>query len=78
MNEQDFFFYLIFNFYFKQKIVHIKFVNSNCCLKIKSYSPLVKSAYQKIIFLISQPKHVVGTQKNRLNETVLSSTQKIC
>ena len=48
---------------------------------------LVKSAYQKTIFLISQPKHmlwvlkrtisyVVGTQKNRLNETVLISTQK--
>ena len=31
---------------------------------------LVKSEYQKINFLISQPKHVVGTQKNRLNETV--------
>ena len=49
-------------------------------------SPLVMSAYQKIIFLISQPKHmlwvlkrdyVVGTQKNRLNETVLLSTQNI-
>ena len=32
--------------------------------------PLVKSAYQKNNFLISQPKHyVVGTQKNHLNET---------
>ena len=40
--------------------------------------PLVKSVYQKISFLISQPKHVVGTQKNRLNETVLLSTQNIC
>ena len=37
----------------------------------------VKSAEQKIIFLISQPKHVVGTQKNRLNETVLLSTRNI-
>ena len=26
----------------------------------------------------SQPKHVVGTQKNRLNEMVLLSTQNIC
>ena len=26
-------------------------------------------------FLVSQPKHVVGTQKNRLNEMVLLSTQ---
>ena len=32
------------------------------------------SVYLKIIFLISQPKHVVGTQKNRLNEMVLLST----
>ena len=37
-----------------------------------------KSAYQKNSFLISQPKHVVGTQKNRLNETVLLSTKNIC
>ena len=27
---------------------------------------------------ISQPKHVVGAQKNRLTETVLLSTQNIC
>ena len=40
---------------------------------------LVKSAYQKKYFLISQSKtYVMGTQKNRLNETVLSSTQNIC
>ena len=32
--------------------------------------------YWKTIFFISHPKHVVGTQKNRLNETVLLSTQK--
>ena len=35
----------------------------------------IESVYLKIIFLISEPKHVVGTQKNRLNETVLLSTQ---
>ena len=40
------------------------------------YRPLVKSAYQKIIFLIYKTKiYVVGTQKNCLNETVLLSTQ---
>ena len=42
---------------------------------------LVKSAYQKIIFLIIQPNiiyYVVGTQQNRLNETVLLRTQNIC
>ena len=31
-----------------------------------------KNVYLKNVFLISEPKHyVVGTQKNRLNETVL-------
>ena len=29
----------------------------------------------KFNFLIAQPKHVMGTQKNCLNETVLLSTQ---
>ena len=29
-------------------------------------------------FLISQPKHVVGTQKNRLNEMALLSILNIC
>ena len=29
-------------------------------------------------FLISQPKHVVGTQKDRLYETVILSTNKTC
>ena len=37
---------------------------------------LVMSAYKEINCLISQPKHyVVGTQKNRRNETVLISTK---
>ena len=40
--------------------------------------PPDKSAYWKIIFFISHPKHVVGTQKNRLNETVLLSIQNTC
>ena len=40
--------------------------------------PPDKRAYWKIIFFISHPKHVVGTQKNRLNETVLLSTQNTC
>ena len=39
---------------------------------------LVMSAYKEINCLISQPKHyVVGTQKNRRNETVLFSTKII-
>ena len=48
------------------------------CLSIR---PSAKSVYPKNNFLISQPKHmlyVVGTQKNRLNETVLLSTTNIC
>ena len=40
------------------------------------FRPPDKSAYCNIIFLIFKPKtNVVGTQKNRLNETVLLSTQ---
>ena len=42
-------------------------------------SPLVKSAYQIIIFFYFSTKtYVVGTQKNRLNEAVLLSNQNIC
>ena len=46
--------------------------------KEKRYSPLVKSAYQKKNSYFSTKTYVVGTQKNRLNETVLLSTQNIC
>ena len=38
-----------------------------------------KSAYWKTVFFISHQKtYVLGTQKNRLNETVLFSTQNTC
>ena len=40
------------------------------------FRPLVKSAYQKINFLFY--KYVMDSQKKRLNETVLLSTQNIC
>ena len=46
-------------------------------LKSGPIRPLVKSMYQKINFLIFQPKHVVGTQKSSLIETVLLSTQYV-
>ena len=36
---------------------------------------LVMSVYQLANSLISQPKHVVGTHKNRRNETVLLNTK---
>ena len=46
-----------------------------------SISGLYKRVRNYKIFLISQPKcyyYVVGTQKNRPNETVLLSTQNKC
>ena len=43
------------------------------------YRPLVKRAYPKKIFsYFSTKTYVVGTQKNRLNETILLSTHNIC
>ena len=43
-----------------------------------AFQAFSKERIQKNNFLISQPKHFVGAQKNRLNETVLLSTQNIC
>ena len=41
--------------------------------------PLYKSVYWKYYFLyFSYKSYVVGTQKNRLNEMVLLSTQNTC
>ena len=47
---------------------------------IHAYTPdFIKSAYQKKKnSYFSTKTYVVGTQKNRLNETVLLSTQNIC
>ena len=42
------------------------------------YMPPDKSGYWKIIFYFSTKTYVVGTQKNRLNETVLLNTQNTC
>ena len=42
-------------------------------VSVKSFRPPDKSVYLKIIFLISQPKHMFWV----LNETVLLSTQNI-
>ena len=49
----------------------------NCQSKPRPLDKL-KSMQLKISFLISPPTYVVGSQKNRLNETVLSSIQNIC
>ena len=40
--------------------------------------PLVKNSYPIFFSYFSTKTYVVGTQKNRLNETVLLSTQNIC
>ena len=53
------------------------------CLKTEKQNKTIvrppdKNTYLKINFLIFQPKHVVGTQKNRLNEMVLLSSHNTC
>ena len=50
----------------------------SCIEAILDSRPLDKSVLLKINFLIFQPKHVVGSQKNRLIETVLLSTHNKC
>ena len=47
-------------------------------LTYSCFRPQDKSVYQKIIFLISHQTYVLGTQKKRLDEMVLLSTQNIC
>ena len=49
-------------------------------ISTKISRPLVEERIPKKYFshMISQPKHVLGPQKNRLNESVLLSTQNIC
>ena len=48
------------------------------CYAFGKYMPPDKSVYWKINFLISPKIYAVGTQKNRLIETVLLSTQNTC
>ena len=45
---------------------------------IHEKSTLQAYAYPKNIFLISQPKHVVGIQKNHPSDTVPLSIENIC
>ena len=47
-------------------------------LFLTCFRPQDKSAYWKFFFYFSTKTYVVGTQKNRLNETVLLSTQNTC
>ena len=50
-------------------------MNPNCLLRSGLY---LRVCNRKITFFFSTETHVVGTQKNRLNETVLLTTQNIC
>ena len=47
-------------------------------LHVAVVRPLVKSVIKKLIFLFLIKTYVDGTQKNRLNETILLSTQNTC
>ena len=38
----------------------------------------IRESNYKLIFFISHWKHIVGAQKNRLDETVLLNTQNMC
>ena len=44
-------------------------------IKLIWIKKIITILYSKVNFLISQPKPVVGTQKNRLNERVLLSSK---
>ena len=45
---------------------------------IENPGPKFRVRTKKFVFLFLDQTYVVGTQKNRLNETVLLSTQNIC
>ena len=56
--------------------MNMPFISSS---EAKNARPLVKRAYQKKLHsYFSTKTYVVGTQKNRLNETVHLSCQNIC
>ena len=63
----------------KQPIIALYFESENV-LKFYNFEArsIVKSAYQKKNSYFSTKTYVVGTQKNRLNEWILLSTQNIC
>ena len=46
-------------------------------MSLTNVRPPDKSAYQKLFSYFSTKTYVVGTQKNRLQETVLSRTQNM-
>ena len=50
----------------------------NFYFKFHSINRILGVCNENLIFLFLNQTYVVGTQKNRLNETVLFSTQNIC
>ena len=68
-----------FGFVLLQEIGKLFILRKIPVLILEHDRPPDKRAYWKIIFFISHSKtYVVGTQKNRLNETALLSTQNVC
>ena len=59
---------------------HMNFIRFyTVCYSILGNRPSDKSVYWNFFFLyFSSKTYVVGTQKNRLNETVLLSTKNTC
>ena len=81
----------IINFVLGQRILEIRilsglfWVKNVCkgykqieCLLIYTSGLQVRERSGKLFFYFSTKTYVVGTQKNRLNEAVLLSTQKTC
>ena len=56
----------------------IQFVKLDIPVFHAAAKPPDKSALSKKYFYFSTKTYVVGTQKNRLNETVLLSTHNLC
>ena len=54
------------------------FANRTGCQDLHMYLPLDKSVQLKYFSYILTKTYVVGTKKNRLNETVLLSSQNKC
>ena len=66
--------------HWQTKIFYGRLWSAEVQFSLQVSRPPDKSAYLKLIDIsyFSTKTYVVGTQKNRLNETVLLSTQNIC
>ena len=73
-----FYFYLNNGCYFLKKIEMATRGNSFSWLKVVRPGLQIRVGTGKLFSYFSTKTYVVGTQKNRLNETVLLSTQNTC